>query len=154
MAFLDKLMSKLKSDPDFTGLADEQNQAVVDALMAVVFSDTKLDPAEAREFDRQLQQLPWRWAQDERAREKVIAAAREKVAALSDQAAAEAFVQGLAQRLTAQPVREKVYKMCLAVTFADRQTQESESRLLLLLEKGFGLDEARADALAAEVKRG
>jgi len=33
MAFLDKLMSKLKSDPDFTGLADEQNQAVVDALM-------------------------------------------------------------------------------------------------------------------------
>ncbi|HEY3447345.1 MAG TPA: TerB family tellurite resistance protein [Myxococcales bacterium] len=154
MAILDKLMSKLKSDPDFKGMGDEQNQAIVDALMAMIFSDAKLDPVEAQEFDRQIRLLPWRWAQDERAREKVIAAAREKVDALADPAAAQAFAQTLAQRLPAQPVREKVYKMCLAIAFADRQTQAGESRMLLLVEKAFGIDEARANALSAEVKRG
>ncbi|MGC4118322.1 MAG: TerB family tellurite resistance protein [Myxococcales bacterium] len=154
MAVLDKLMSKWKSDPDFKSLNEDQNQAVVDALMAMIFSDSKLEPVEAKAFDHQVQQLPWRWAQDERAREKVIAAAREKVDALSDTAAAEAFVQTVAQRLTAQGVREKVYKMCLAIAHADRQTHVNESRMLTRLEKAFGIDEARADALSAEVKRG
>lgn len=153
MAILDKLMDKLQSDPDFKGMGDEQNQAIVDALMAMIFADARLDPVEAKEFDRQVRKLPWRWAQDERAREKVIAASREKIDALKDEASIAAFMQSVAQRLGAQPVREKVYRMCLAIVFADRKTESSESRMLSQLEKSFGIDEARANALAAEIKK-
>jgi len=154
MAVLDKLWSALRSDPDFKGMGDEQNQAVVDALVAMIFSDANLDPVEAKEFDRQVRQLPWRWANDERAREKVIAAAREKVDALADQTAAKAFAQSVAQRLPGLAVREKVFGMCVAITMADKKIQAGEGRMLFLLSEAFGFDKARADALAAEVKRG
>jgi len=152
MAILDKFWSALRSDPAFRGLDDEQNQAILDALVAVVFSDAHLAAEEAAEFDRQLQQLPWRWANDARARERALTAAREKVEALSDPDAAQALVESIAARLPSAAVREKVYRMCVALSLADRSVAPGETNVLGGLRLGFGMAESRAEELAAEVR--
>lgn len=154
MGILEQFWNALRSDPDLEGLDDEQNQAVVDALVATVFSDAQLATEEAAEFDRQLQRLPWRWANDARARERVLTSARQKADGLADPDAADALVESIAARLPSPVVREKVYKMCVALSLADQSVHPGETNLLGGLRLGFGIPELRAEAIAGEVRAG
>ena len=153
MGLLDSFWNALRSDPELQGLADEQNQAVVDALVGTVFSDQHMAPEEIKEFNRQLEKLPWRWAHDEAERERVITVARNRADALTDPAGARQFVASLAERLTSATVREKVYRMCLAITFADKQVEPGEVSLLEGMRRAFGLPEPRAEEITADVRR-
>ncbi len=139
MGLFDKLWSALKTDPDFQGLSDEQAEAVVDALVAVTFSDARLAPEEVRVFDQALERLPWRWAHDARSRERVISSAREKADGLADPAAAKALADSVAARLPQGAVREKVLGLCRGVAMADGTEEEGERRFLGLLAGAFGL---------------
>lgn len=139
MNMLDKLWSALRSDPDFAGMTDEQNAAVVDALVGAIFGDARLVASEAREFDSQIEKLPWRWAQDARARERVIAASREKVDRLAEPGALQALAASIAERLPQLAVRAKVLQMCVAICLADRVVDDAETKFLVALRDAFGL---------------
>ncbi len=152
MGLLDTFWSALRTDPEFKQLGDEQSHAVVDALVGVVFVDGHMAEEEIKEFERQLQKLPWRWANDERERERVLTKARERVETLSDPDEAHAFVVSIAERLGSLTMRERVFEMCAAIVFADKHLDPEEVNLIGGLRQAFGIPELRSRELMGKVR--
>jgi hypothetical protein len=107
---------------------------------------------EIKEFERQLQKLPWRWANDERERERVLTKARERVETLSDPDEAHAFVVSIAERLGSLTMRERVFEMCAAIVFADKHLDPEEVNLIGGLRQAFGIPELRSRELMGKVR--
>ncbi|MGI5863059.1 MAG: TerB family tellurite resistance protein [Myxococcales bacterium] len=152
MGLLDSLWSALRTDAEFRHLTDEQSHAAVEALVGVVFVDKRMAEEEVKEFERQIQKLPWRWANDERERERVLTMARERAKALSDPDEAHAFVVSIAERLSSLTVREKVFDMCCAIIFADKHLDPEEVNLIGGLRQAFGISELRAREMMGKIR--
>jgi hypothetical protein len=74
-------------------------------------------------------------------------------AALAEPDSALELVESIGARLTAAPVRETVYSMCLAVELADREVSAGERSVVGGLRLAFGISETRAEELAAQTRK-
>ena len=150
MGLLDQALGRQSLDLD--SLSDEQCEAVVEALVAVVFADGSMSEAESLQFDRELVALPWTWRKS--STEKLASArrAREKIRLLEDPDVATDFVNSLAQNLPGVELREAVYRMCIAIELADGIVDPREVNLLGGIRQAFGLSEGRAQELTAQVR--
>jgi len=134
-------------------LTDEACEAAVEALAATACSDGALSEQEVLQLDRELVALPWTWRKESSERAALVRKARERVcAALQDPDAALALLESIGARLPDAAVREAVYRMCLAIELADREIAPGERSLVGGLRLTFGIEETRAEALAAQVR--
>lgn len=134
---------------DFAALDDGQRIAVVESLMLVVYADGKVMPEEIRRFDQLVTSLPW--GVEPAVLKAMIQGANQRMAHLSTPVAISDFVSGIATRLTAADIREKVLFTMAFLAEADGVMHPFEKNLLGLFTVSFNLTSDRIAAIKGAV---
>jgi uncharacterized tellurite resistance protein B-like protein len=157
MQALNNLLKLAISDKTLEGLSEDQNQAVVDALLTAIFADGEVSAEERAQFEKEVTKLPWAWGNDAEKMAKAVAAAEEKLVAATQggQQDTIAHIKGIGDRLPTPELKEKVFRMMAAIVYADsKQANELERNVLGAFTHAFGMPPERAVAIAKEVRGG
>jgi len=132
--------------------------AILEAAYLATAADGRLSPEEHDSFRVVASALRQIAAGGGRARGRAKPIAESDLEALlarygarSDDAPRPARIAAMRERLGRAPVRELAYKVAFAMALCDLEASDDEADYDDELIAAFGLDEARADALAAEV---
>jgi hypothetical protein len=151
MGLFDMVMKQLQADPEILAINDKQGEAIIDALIAAVFVDGEASAQELMEFEKQMNTIPWAQRRSDADKKRLANDAIGKVkAAMASRTSAGWFLQGVANNLGTPTLREKVYKMCVAICAADRNRSQQEEALLTNFANAFTIAPARAIALQKE----
>ncbi len=138
------------SQADVSGLSDDQQNAIFEAMVTAVLADGKIDKPEVARFEHELGLIPW--GKDQPTLLKMVQDARERVQKLSSEAEVLSFINTIAGKITSQDLREKVLRMMGSVMFSDRELNQEEKNVLGAFATAFGIPEARILAIRDEVK--
>jgi tellurite resistance protein len=151
MGLFDMVMKQMSGDAELLAIDDKQGEAIIEALIAAVFVDGEAAAHELVEFEKQMSTIPWAQRRSDAEKKRLAREAMAKVkAALASKTSAGWFLQNVATALGTQTLREKVYKMAVAISMADHRAAPEEQALLANLAGAFGIDGPRAAALWKE----
>jgi uncharacterized tellurite resistance protein B-like protein len=134
---------------DITALDDSQRTAVLEALVAAVLADGKATSAEIDRFNATVGELPW--GVDKPVLMATIAGAQQRIAAFTNAPQVHDFVAGLAARLTAPDLRDKILYTMASLIYADGEVKQDEKNVLGLFVISFGITSDRVAAIKAAV---
>jgi uncharacterized tellurite resistance protein B-like protein len=137
---------------DVKGLNDDQISAVFDALVAAAWADGNVSQVEKDSFEAALTALPWNKPSDQLV--KMIEASVGKVAAVKDREGVMKYIEGVAERLTDQNMREKVLYTMGVITFADKDMSESEKNVMKAFTELFKIPMDKAKDIAIAIRGG
>lgn len=148
--FLKGFFSDLFDDDDLKHLDEEAALAFVDALCISLVADGYPEPEELQEFKTQLEQLPFSHQDISHIQARVEITINSLRSASND--AQLTLIQGVSAKLPSQPLRERAFKMAVAISNADFAITQNEQAMLYRIAQGFDIDAERAKRLIGEVR--
>ena len=134
---------------DFSAMDDAAKLAVLESLMLTIYADGVVSPDELRRFDQIVSQLPW--GMEPPVLTALAAGAKARLAKLTTPVAIADFVAGVAARITALPIREKVVFTTATLAASDGKLHQFEKNILGLYSVSFGLTSDRIKEIKAAV---
>jgi len=136
---------------DLTAADDAQKVAILEALLLAIHADGVVSPAEINRFDRIVGSLPW--GVDRPVLIAMIQGAQQRLARVKGPQGVMDFVAGIASRVTAPELREKVLYSMGVVAGADGTFHQFEKNLLGLVAVSFNISSERLGAIKAAVQQ-
>lgn len=132
----------MSNEPALQDLADDQVQAIVEALAFTIHADNKVAPLEVAGFNHLLFDLPWLEMRHDLIREHVPLAAQ-KARATQVEIAGKAHAEDIAQRLESPAVMEHVFIMAASLAQVDLKLDPAENLALARLGDAFGIERVK-----------
>lgn len=151
MGIFTKLLEKLLADQGLAGLTEEQARACIEALVLCIDIDGRTTDEERERLQREIKRLPWAWHHSRDEIEAAVDAAHEHVKSLTTHEAREQHALRLGQILPHDAMRHTIYRMLVALTWADG-VHPREIEILEMFRKGLEIDETRAHRIADEIR--
>jgi uncharacterized tellurite resistance protein B-like protein len=134
---------------DFAAMDDSQRVAVLEALVVGMLADGKVTAAEIKKFDEMV--LAWPWGVDRETLVALIKGAHQRVSSLRTPAEIHDYVAGLAARLPAADLRDKVVFAMASLVYADGDVNQLEKNVLGLFAVSFAITSDRIMAIKSAV---
>lgn len=148
MALWEAMAKAFNKDTTLKDLSSEGAEAVIDALVLVLYADGKASFLEKTELEHLLHEMPWTHGKDDEI-DAYTEASAARVEALHSRAEFDAFVETIAARLEGTDIREKAYELAARLAHADWQINKGERDALDALSDGLGISTERAAELFA-----
>lgn len=151
MALWQAMAKAFNKDTTLHDVTAEQGEAIIDAMVLVLYSDGKASFLETTELEHLLHEMPWTHSNSALV-DAYTEASAERAKAVHTNSDIEAFVGALAARLPDEiAIREKTYEFASRLAHADWQIHPGERNVLDGLAKGLGIASARAAELDKKV---
>lgn len=151
MGIFTKLLEKLLADQGLASLNEEQATACIEALVLCIDIDGRVTEEERERLQREIKRLPWAWRHSREEIEAAVNAAHIRVKTLATHEAREAHALRLGHLLPHDEARETIYRMLVAITWADG-VHPREVEILEMFRKGLEVAEDRARRIADELR--
>jgi hypothetical protein len=135
---------------DIEALSDDQQVAIMESLVLAVAADHKTSPAETKQFDVEVNAVPWNMEPP-----KVIEhllEVRTRILAETRSEAVVSLINQIAERLPDPVLREKLFHAMGSIMAMDGQMTMDEKNLLAVYMKAFGLTGVQIDAIKTDIK--
>lgn len=149
-AFLSDFFADLFEGDDLSSLSEDACMAILDTLTAALVADGYPELEEIEEFRAQVELLPF--IPDDRA--FVQARIHQTIATLHelDQPQHVAYFTDVAAHIPTTPMKERAFRMAVAVSHADFAITRNEHTLLHDMGTGFGIKPARVKDIIQDVR--
>lgn len=150
MALWEAMAKAFNKDTTFADISQAKVEAVIDALVLVLYADGKASFMETTELEQMLHEMPWTHGRHAEV-DAYTKAVTQRVKAVHDDEELENFVAHIAARLDQSAEREKAYEMASRMAHADWQIHPGERATLAELAAGLEIGAERAQAIDARV---
>lgn len=150
MALWKTMAKAFNKDTTFEDLSQTKGEAVIDALVLVLYADGKASFMETTELEHMLHEMPWTHGRHDEV-DAYTKAVMQRVKTVQRGEELERFVAHIAARLDQSAEREKAYEMASRMAHADWQIHPGERATLAGLAAGLSISAARAQAIDARV---
>jgi hypothetical protein len=151
MGFLDRSRYGF-IEVDFRGLNEDQNDAILEALLIAVDADNRASPEEKKELLSNLRTFPWIWGRDDDTLGVKLQATSDTLAKLKNKPKlATDHMKGIAKRLPHLMTRVKIYAHMIAIIASDRNINKEEEALLGQFGEYFGFTPEQTMGLLRDV---
>jgi uncharacterized membrane protein YebE (DUF533 family) len=133
---------------DLKDLNDDQKSAILDALITAAWADGSVSMAEMQLFEKEVGRLSW--AKSEADLLNMVDASKVRLAALKDREGVVQFIKGVAARLPAQALREKVLYTMTRLMVTDRKLDLAEQNIVGAFLAAFGIPKERFQTMVQE----
>lgn len=150
MGFWSEIADSLRQDEVLAGLTAAQCEAVIDALLLIIYADDEASFLELNELEHLLHELPWALKNAAEV-DAYTEASASKISDFKDDAAREAFAASLSERLGDIEVRKRTFKMAASLAYANWDASKQEHHVLMLLARGLEIPAPFAQAMVEDV---
>lgn len=150
MGFWSEIADSLKQDEVLAGLEAAQCEAVIDALLLIIYADDEASFLELNELEHLLHELPWALKNAAEV-DAYTEASAAKISAIKGDDAREAFAASLAARLGEMEVRKRTFKMAASLAYANWDASKQEHLVLMILARGLEIPAPFAQAMVEDV---
>lgn len=137
---------------DFAAMDDSAKLAVLESLLIAIYADGVVMPEEVQRFDQIVARLPW--GMEPPVLMALAAGAKARLDKLTTPVAISDFVAGVAARITAPRIREKVVYTMASIAAADGKLHQFEKNILGLYAVSFGITSDRIAEIKAALEAG
>jgi uncharacterized tellurite resistance protein B-like protein len=134
---------------DLEATDDPQKLAIIESMLLAVFADGEASPLEIRKFDGIVERLPW--GVDKPVLDAMVVGAMQRMQPLTTEQAILAFAAGIAQRVPAPALREKIVYTMAVLAEADGVMHQFEQNILGVMIVAFEIPPDRVAAIKAAV---
>jgi len=150
MGFWSEIADSLRQDEVLAGLTAAQCEAVIDALLLIIYADEEASFLELNELEHLLHELPWALKNAAEV-DAYTEASAAKLSALKTDAARESFAASLCARLGDIEVRKRTFKMAASLAYANWDASKQEHHVLMILANGLEIPAPFAQAMVEDV---
>ncbi|MCE9575362.1 MAG: hypothetical protein K8W52_19580 [Deltaproteobacteria bacterium] len=135
---------------DLDGLSADQQVAIMESLVLAVVADHKTTPAETKQFEAEVNAVPWN-LEPAKVMEQLLAV-RTRIIAMKTPEEAASLINQVAERLPDPVLREKLFYAMGSIMASDLQMTLEEKNVLSVYVKAFGLTVDQVESIKTDIK--
>lgn len=135
---------------DLAGLSADQQVAIMESLVLAVVADHATSPQETRQFETQINAVPWT-LEPAKVMEQ-LRDVRTRILAMKSASEAVSLINQIAERLPDPALREKLFYAMASIMASDLQMTLDEKNVLAVYAKAFGLTGDQIEAIKTDIK--
>jgi len=134
---------------DLDGLSADQQVAIMESLVLAVVADHKTSPAETKQFEAEVNAVPWNLEPATVMAD--LLDVRTRILAMKTSEEAVSLINQIAERLPDPVLREKLFYAMGSIMASDLQMTLDEKNVLSVYVKAFGLTVDQVESIKTDI---